>query len=268
MNPTLFPASTITFEATKHTHGRLASRARLGRRSILATGLGAAAVLSGFPRIALSQTKVAMAHELPPLAYATNALEPIIDDATMKLHHGKHHQAYVDALNKALADHPDLQRKSIEELLRGLDTVPDGIRSQVRNQGGGHANHTLFWKIMTPGGSPMPDALRTIIDNQFGSVDAMKAKFEEAGMKHFGSGWVFLIVDPKTAALETVTLPNQDSVHPSGKVALFGNDVWEHAYYLKHQNRRAEYLKAWWGVVNWAHVAERLQGIRDGRVQW
>jgi superoxide dismutase, Fe-Mn family len=165
-----------------------------------------------------------MAHALPPLPYATNALEPIIDDATMKLHHGKHHQAYVDALNKAIADHPDLQRKTIEELLRGLDTLPEAIRSQVRNQGG-HANHTMFWKTMTPGGPPMPDMLRTIIDKQFGSVDAMKAKFEEAGVKQVESGWVFLVADPKTTALEIVTLPNQDSVLLTGKAALFGNDV-------------------------------------------
>lgn len=208
-----------------------------------------------------------MAHALPPLPYATNALEPIIDDATMKLHHGKHHQAYVDALNKALVDHPDLQRKTVEELLSGLDALPESIRLQVRNQGGGHVNHTMFWKTMAPGGSPMPDTLRTVIDKQFGSVDAMKAKFEEAGTKQFGSGWVFLTADPKTAALEIMTLPNQDNVLMTGKAALLGNDVWEHAYYLKHQNRRADYLKAWWGVVNWAYVAERLQGIRDGKVQ-
>jgi superoxide dismutase, Fe-Mn family len=185
----------------------------------------------------------------------------------MKLHHGKHHQAYVDALNKALADHPNLQRMTIEDLLRGLDAVPEAIRSQVRNQGGGHANHTMFWKVMTPLGSPIPDALQTLIAKQFGSVDAMKAKFEEAGTKQFGSGWVFLTVDPKTTALEIVASPNQDSPLMTGKSVLFGNDVWEHAYYLKHQNRRADYLKAWWAVVNWSYVAERLQGIRDGRVQ-
>jgi superoxide dismutase, Fe-Mn family len=239
----------------------------MDRRLMVIRTAWAFAAVAIFSNAAFSQMRTVMAHELPPLPYATNALEPIIDDATMKLHYGKHHQGYVDALNKALADHPDLQRKTIEELLGALNALPEAIRSQVRNQGGGHANHTMFWKTMTPGGSPMPETLRTTIDKQFGSVDAMKAKFEEAGVKQFGSGWVFLTADPKTAALEIVTLPNQDSVLLTGKAALFGNDVWEHAYYLKHQNRRADYLKAWWSVVHWAYIAERLQGIRDGKAQ-
>jgi superoxide dismutase, Fe-Mn family len=256
----------LLIETVEDTADHVDPRPRIGRRSILAAGLHSATVLSGLPHNAFSQSRTTMAHELPPLPYATNALEPIIDDATMKLHHGKHHQAYVDGLNQALADHPDLQRKTVEELLRGLDTLPEAIRAQVRNHGGGHANHTMFWKTMMPGGSPMPDALRAVIDKGFGSVDAMKAKFEEAGTKQFGSGWVFLAMDPKTAALQVIALPNQDSLLLTGKMPLLGNDVWEHAYYLKHQNRRADYLKAWWSVANWTYVAERLQGIRDGRV--
>jgi superoxide dismutase, Fe-Mn family len=267
MSYLLRPNRMPIIDASHDTPGPRASQRGIDRRCVIAAGLSTAAVLSGLPNVACSQTKTIMAHALPNLPYATNALEPIIDGATMKLHHGKHHQAYVDALNEALADHPDLQGQTIDELLRGLDNLPEAIRAKVRNQGGGHANHAMFWKTMTPSGSPMPDALRAIIDKQFGTADAMKTKFEEAGTKLFGSGWVFLVVDSNTAALEIVALPNQDSVLSIGKAALFGNDVWEHAYYLKHQNRRADYLKAWWGVVNWAYVGERLQNIRDGRVQ-
>jgi superoxide dismutase, Fe-Mn family len=265
MSYQLVPDRMLTVAATTSTHELNGAAVLLGRRFIVATGMSVAA-LASFPHVAFTQKRTVMAHDLPRLPYATGALEPIIDDATMKLHHGKHHQAYVDALNKALADHPDLQRKTVEELLIGLKTLPEGIQQQVRNQGGGHANHTMFWKTMTPGGTLVPDALRSVVDTRFGSVDAMKAQFEEAGMKQFGSGWVFLAADLKTLALEIVALPNQDSVLTTGKAALFGNDVWEHAYYLKHQNRRADYLKAWWDVVNWGYVGERLQSIRNGQV--
>ena len=210
-----------------------------------------------------------MAYDVPPLPYAYEALEPVIDAETMRLHHDKHHRAYVDAVNKAIADRPELQRKTIEELLRGLDEVPEAIRTTVRNNGGGHANHQLFWKIMAPpgGGSEPQGPLAEQISRDFGSFEAMKARFEEAGAKHFGSGWVFLLFDPKAGKLEIETTANQDSALLLGKPALLGNDLWEHAYYLKHQNRKPDYLKAWWGVVNWPYVAERLQGIHEGRKQ-
>lgn len=204
---------------------------------------------------------------MPDLAYGYDALEPVIDRATMQLHHDKHHKAYVDDLNAALGRYPSFKQQSIEDLLRSLDKVPDAIRTKVRNYGGGHANHQLFWKVMTPRGSAVPENLRQQITADFGSMDAMKTKFEEAGTSHFGSGWAFLVMNPEQNKLEILTLPNQDSVLMQGKPALLGNDLWEHAYYLKYQNKRADYLKAWWNVVNWAYVGERLQGIRDGRPQ-
>ncbi|MBV8870685.1 MAG: superoxide dismutase [Acetobacteraceae bacterium] len=212
-----------------------------------------------------------MTYQLPPLPYDYAALEPVIDAETMRLHHDKHHRAYVDAVNRAIADQPQLQDKTIEELLRGLDEVPEAIRATVRNNGGGHANHQLFWKIMAPpgqgGGGEPRGALAEQIGRDFGSFGAMRACFEEAGAKHFGSGWVFLVMSPKDQRLEILTLPNQDSVLPVGKPALLANDLWEHAYYLKHRNRRPEYLRAWWGAVNWPYVGERFQGIREGKKQ-
>ena len=212
-----------------------------------------------------------MTYQLPPLPYDYAALEPVIDAETMRLHHDKHHRAYVDAVNRVIADQPQLQDKTIEELLRGLDEVPEAIRATVRNNGGGHANHQLFWKIMAPpgqgGGGEPRGALAEQIGRDFGSFDAMRACFEEAGAKHFGSGWVFLVMSPKDQRLEILTLPNQDSVLLVGKPALLANDLWEHAYYLKHRNRRPEYLRAWWGAVNWPYVGERFQGIREGKKQ-
>ncbi|MBV8613939.1 MAG: superoxide dismutase [Acetobacteraceae bacterium] len=212
-----------------------------------------------------------MTYEAPPLPYAHEALEPVIDAETMRLHHDKHHQAYVDAVNKAIADQPGLQGKTIEDLLRGLDQVPETIRSTVRNNGGGHANHQLFWKIMAPpgqgGGGEPQGALAEQVVRDFGSFEGMRQAFEAAGARHFGSGWVFLVMDPRAKRLEILTLPNQDSVLLIGKPALLANDLWEHAYYLKHRNRRPEYLKAWWGVVNWRYVGERPQGIREGKKQ-
>lgn len=212
-----------------------------------------------------------MAYEVSPLTYAYEALEPVIDPETMHLHHDKHHQAYVDALNKALEPYPALQGKTIEDLMRGLDDVPEAIRTQVRNQGGGHANHQLFWKIMAPpghggGGDPAGDLAAQIVTD-FGSLDAMKQAFADAAAKRFGSGWVFLLFDPKAGKLEIGTTANQDSALLLGKPALLGNDLWEHAYYLKYNNRKPEYLKAWWGVVNWPYVGERLAGIHAGKKQ-
>ena len=199
-----------------------------------------------------------MAYEVPPLPYAYNALEPHIDDQTMHLHHDKHHAAYVTKLNGAVEKHPDLQKKSPEELIRNLNSLPDDIRGVVRNNGGGHVNHTMFWQIMGPnkGGAP-GGAIAQAIDKAFGSFDAFKEKFEAAGVNQFGSGWAWL-VRTKSGELQVKSTPNQDNPMMNGEFPVFGNDVWEHAYYLKYQNRRPDYLKAWWNVVNWDEINKRL----------
>ncbi len=199
-----------------------------------------------------------MAHELPALPYATNALEPHIDTQTMEIHHGKHHNAYVTNLNKAIAGKADLEAKSIEELVSNLDAVPADIRGAVRNNGGGHLNHSFFWKIIGPnaGGAPT-GKLADDINATFGSFDAFKEKFEAAGLTRFGSGWAWLILN-KAGKLEVTSTANQDSPVSDGNKPLLGCDVWEHAYYLKYQNRRPDYLKAFWNVVNWAEVAKGL----------
>lgn len=195
-----------------------------------------------------------MAFELAPLPYAANALEPHIDEQTMNIHHGKHHQAYVTNLNKALEAHPDLQTKSIEELIGNLSAVPEGIRTAVRNNGGGHWNHTFFWKLMTPGGSSAPSgALADAINAKFGSFDEFKAAFKTAAVGRFGSGWAWLVV-AADGSVSIETTPNQDNPLMEGKTAILGVDVWEHAYYLKYQNRRPDYIDAWWNVVNWDEV--------------
>jgi Fe-Mn family superoxide dismutase len=196
-----------------------------------------------------------MAYELPPLPYPKDALEPVIDAQTMEIHHGKHHATYVANLNKALAGKPELEKKTIEQLISGIDTIPADIRGAVRNNGGGHANHSMFWKIMGPkaGGAPS-GKLGDDIKAAFGGFDAFKEKFEAAGLGRFGSGWAWLIVN-KSGQLEVVSTANQDNPLMEGNKPVFGCDVWEHAYYLKYQNRRADYLKAWWSVVNWAEVA-------------
>ena len=208
---------------------------------------------------------------LPPLRFDHAALEPFIDEATMRLHHDKHHQAYVDGVNAALAKHPEWLGLTIEEVLRRLKELPEDIRTIVRNQGGGHANHQFFWKILTPNGPRKPSGeLAKAIDRDFGSYDAFKAEFEAAGTKHFGSGWAFLVARPKRDfKLEILILPNQDSVLLLDEPApgLIACDLWEHAYYLKYNNRRADWLKAFWNVVHWDYVGERLQGIREGRKQ-
>ncbi|KXK17888.1 MAG: superoxide dismutase [Chloroflexi bacterium OLB15] len=198
-----------------------------------------------------------MAFELPPLPYSSNALEPYIDQQTMEIHHGKHHQAYVTNLNKALENHPDLQSKSIEELLTSLDSLPDAIRSAVRNNGGGHYNHSMFWQVMGPNGGGAPTgALADAINAAFGSFDEFKAQFKAAGAGRFGSGWAWLLAAPD-GSVSVSSSPNQDNPISEGKTAILGVDVWEHAYYLKYQNRRPEYLDAWWNVVNWDEVARR-----------
>ena len=209
-------------------------------------------------------------YALPPLPYAYDALTPAIDAATLRLHHDQHHQAYLDKLNAALKDYPQLHGRSIEDLLRQLDQVPEAIRQAVRDQGGGHANHQFFWKIMAPvgpAGQRPTGELAALLDRDFGSFEGFRAAFEAAGVQHFGSGWVFLAFSPTAQNLEVFARPNQDSVLLEGKPGLLANDVWEHAYYLQYQNRRADYLRAWWQVVNWPYVAERLAGIRAGKKQ-
>jgi Fe-Mn family superoxide dismutase len=199
-----------------------------------------------------------MAYEVPPLPYAYNALEPHIDDQTMHLHHDKHHAAYVTKLNAAVEKYPDLQKKSAEELIRNLGALPDDIRGAVRNNGGGHVNHTMFWQIMGPqkGGNPT-GAIGDSINKTFGSFDAFKEKFEAAGVNQFGSGWAWL-VRAKSGEFKVTSTPNKDNPMSNGEFPVMGNDVWEHAYYLKYQNRRPDYLKAWWNVVNWDEINKRL----------
>ena len=200
-------------------------------------------------------------HELPKLPYAFDALAPHIDARTMEIHHGKHHQAYVDNLNKALAQAPDLAAKSVEDLLRGFAAVPDAIKTAVRNHGGGHANHSLFWEVMGPGGGGAPAGeLARAIDAAFGGLAPLQEKLTAAAMGQFGSGWGWLVV--ADGKLDVIARPNQDSPLAEGKTPILGVDVWEHAYYLNYQNRRADYLKAWWNVVRWDKVAERFAGAR------
>mgnify|MGYP000853224278 CR=1 FL=1 len=199
-----------------------------------------------------------MSFTLPTLPYAHDALEPSIDKLTMEIHHGKHHQAYLTNLNKALESAPELAGKSIEDLLaNNLAAVPESIRTAVRNNGGGHWNHSLFWEIMGPGKGGVPGGdLGAAITAKFGSFDTFKEKFAAAGVGRFGSGWAWLI---KTAdGVDITSTPNQDNPLMEGKTAILGLDVWEHAYYLKYQNRRPEYITNWWNVVNWDKVAERF----------
>ena len=200
-----------------------------------------------------------MAHELPPLPYDYNALEPHIDAQTMQLHHDKHHAAYVNNLNTALEKHPDLQNKSAEELIQDLNSVPEDVRAAVRNNGGGHVNHTMFWQIMGPNGGGEPTgAIADAIRESFGSFEDFKKQFNDAGTKRFGSGWVWL-VRGSDGKLQITSTANQDNPLSEGQYPIMGNDVWEHAYYLKYQNRRPEYLSAWWNTINWDEVNRRFQ---------
>jgi len=199
-------------------------------------------------------------HELPKLPYAFDALEPHIDARTMEIHHGKHHQAYVTNLNKALEQAPALADRSVDDLLRDFGSVPEAIKTAVRNHGGGHANHSLFWDVMGPGGSAPSGDLAGAIDGTFGSLSGLQEKLSAAAMGQFGSGWGWLVV--ADGKLDVVARPNQDSPLMEGKTPILGVDVWEHAYYLNYQNRRADYLKAWWNVVRWDKVAERYAAAR------
>ena len=207
-------------------------------------------------------------YQLPPLPYAFDALEPFVDAETMRLHHDKHHQAYIDKVNAAIAPYPQLHNMIIEDLMRKLDEVPEEIRMTVRNNGGGHANHQFFWKVIGPPRNTKPTGkLDDGIIKDFGGLDNLKEKFTDAAIKHFGSGWTFLVINPQSHQLEILTLPNQDSVLLHRRPGLLACDVWEHAYYLKHQNRRADYLKEWWNVVAWDVVRQRLENFYAGKQQ-
>jgi Fe-Mn family superoxide dismutase len=200
-----------------------------------------------------------MAIELPPLPYDYSALEPHIDTQTMQIHHDKHHAAYVNNLNTALAKHPELNSENAEDLIRDLNSVPEDIRTAVRNNGGGHVNHTMFWQIMGPNGGGEPTgALADAINDSFGSFEDFKTQFQTAGTGRFGSGWVWL-VRGNDGKLQITSTANQDNPLSDGLYPILGNDVWEHAYYLKYQNRRPDYLAAWWNVVNWEEVSRRFE---------
>ncbi len=228
----------------------------LNRRQVLGGGL-ALCGLGAQPARADTAQLAITAFVVPPLPYAYDALEPVIDQRTMTFHHDKHHAAYVKALNAAITEHPQLANQTVEQLLQDLDRIPPDIRTTVRNHGGGHYNHSLFWEGMRPPqmGSPA-GALGSALAKNFGDFGTFQQQFEQAGMRVFGSGWVWLVGD-KTGQLQIMTTPNQDSPVSLGLTPLLGNDVWEHAYYLNYQNRRADYLKAWWQVVNWPVVAQR-----------
>ncbi|MCR8636358.1 MULTISPECIES: superoxide dismutase [Paenibacillus] len=198
-----------------------------------------------------------MAHQLPALPYANNALEPHIDETTMMIHHDRHHNAYVTNLNAALEAYPELQAKSIEDLIADLNSIPEGIRAAVRNNGGGHANHSLFWEIIGPNGGGAPTgALADAIASELGGFDKFKEDLAKAGATRFGSGWAWLSVTPEGKLVVSST-PNQDSPISEGNTPILGLDVWEHAYYLKYQNKRPDYISAFWNVVNWSEVGKR-----------
>ena len=202
-----------------------------------------------------------MAHQLPALPYAHDALEPHIDAQTMEIHHGRHHATYVNNLNAALEAHPDLQQKSVEELISNLDALPESIRTAVRNNGGGHANHTLFWEILSPNGGGAPTGeLADAINAAFGSFDNFKAEFAKAATTRFGSGWAWLTAEGGKVAITST--PNQDSPIMEGKTPILGLDVWEHAYYLRYQNKRPDYISAFWNVVNLYEVSKRFAAAK------
>lgn len=203
-----------------------------------------------------------MPHELPRLPYGYDALEPHIDARTMEIHHTKHHQGYVNNLNAALEKHPELDKKSVEDLLKDLNSIPEDIRTAVRNNGGGHANHSMFWPIMSPDGGGEPEGkLADAINSSFGSFSDFKDQFSKAAAGRFGSGWAWLCVD-RGGKLTITSTPNQDNPVSDGLRPVLGLDVWEHAYYLKYQNRRPEYISAWWSVVNWKQVAKNYSAVK------
>jgi len=214
------------------------------------------------PALSRGKEGAPMAYELPPLPYGYDALEPYIDARTMEIHHDRHHAGYVNNVNKALEGHPQLANMSIEDLMRNINQVPENIRTAVRNNGGGHANHSLFWVVMSPNGGGQPTgALADAISSAFGSFDAFKEKMTAAGTGRFGSGWAWLVVK-RDGSLDIISTANQDSPLMEGLTPILGVDVWEHAYYLKYQNKRGDYLNNWWNVVNWPEVARRYEQAR------
>ncbi|QEL25948.1 superoxide dismutase [Bosea sp. F3-2] len=238
------------------------------RRAVLGLGAGTLAAAAA-PRVWAQATAPAAPtgpFSLPKRAYEPNALEPHIDVTTMDIHYNRHHAAYVAALNNAAKDNGVIAKASVGELLADLNQLPESVRTLVRNNGGGHANHTMFWEVMGPGagGAPTGD-VAAAITRDLGGFDKFKADFEAAGLRVFGSGWVFITVD-KDGKLALLAKPNQDSPIMEKQMVLLGNDVWEHAYYLKYQNRRADYLKSWWNVVNWAKVNERYAAAKAGKL--
>jgi superoxide dismutase, Fe-Mn family len=232
----------------------------LTRREALKTAALAAAACAAAPLLHAQPAPAPGPFKLPPLPYAFDALEPHIDARTMEIHHDKHHAAYVANLNKAVADYPELGSKSIEDLLRGLDTVPEKVRTAVRNQGGGHLNHSLFWQMMKKGGGGEPRGdLATAISQSFGGFPAFKEALTKAAVGQFGSGWAWLTLDGKTLKIEPSA--NQDTPWSQGRPVLLGVDVWEHAYYLKYQNRRPDYVAAWLNVIDWDFVTDRYHKL-------
>jgi superoxide dismutase, Fe-Mn family len=232
----------------------------ISRRAALA-GAAAAALTFG-PRVAFAQAQ-AGPFKLDPLPYPNNALEPHIDARTMEIHHDRHHAAYVNNLNTIAKDHPAIGTTPLQDVLAKLGDVPEAVRTAVRNNGGGHANHTMFWQLMGPGGSKPEGEVAQAIDRDLGGLQKFQDDFNAAGGRVFGSGWVFVTVT-RDGKLALETKPNQDTPLMEGKRVLLGNDVWEHAYYLLYQNRRADYLKAWWNVVNWPKVGERYAAAKAG----
>ncbi|WP_038358949.1 superoxide dismutase [Bosea sp. UNC402CLCol] len=240
----------------------------ISRRSLFALSAGVALVASA-PKVwaqAAAPAAPAGPFSLPKRPYEANALEPHIDAATMDIHYNRHHAAYVAALNGAAKDNGVIAKATVGELLADLNQLPESLRTLVRNNGGGHANHTMFWEVIGPnaGGAPSGE-VAAAITRDLGGFDKFKADFEAAGLRVFGSGWVFVTVD-KAGKLSLLPRPNQDSPVMDKQMVLFGNDVWEHAYYLKYQNRRADYLKAWWNVVNWTKIEERYAAAKAGKL--
>jgi len=240
----------------------------LSRRHFFGAAAGVAAAVTA-PRAMFAQAPAAPElastgpFTVPPLTYPTNAFEPYIDARTMEIHHEKHHGSYVAALNNFVKDHPQIAEKSVLEVLGSLEAVPEAIRTGVRNNLGGHANHTMFWEIMGPNGGKADGEVLAAIDRDLGGLQKFQTDFNAAGGRQFGSGWVFVTVT-KDGKLAIETRPNQDTPLMDGKRVLFGNDVWEHAYYLSYQNRRPDYLKAWWNTVNWDKIAERYAAAKAG----
>ena len=238
--------------------GFLTSAALLAGASALSTGCASSSSLV-MPSLAIPAAENGV-YSVPQLQYSYDSLEPFIDTATMKLHHDTHHAAYVKNLNGALTTHPELAKTRLEVLLADLTLVPEDVRDVVKNHGGGHFNHSLFWSSMNRKGKSAPEGqLASAVASTFGSFDTFKTKFQEAGMKRFGSGWVWLVKNP-SGAISIISTANQDTPLAEGLQPLLGNDVWEHAYYLKYQSKRAEYLSAWWSVVDWAVVEKRFAG--------